>query len=50
MSDNVSRSNPASGDVSGWAVGFTVFAAIMMIMVGVWQALTGQVVASNSYR
>jgi hypothetical protein len=28
-------------DVSGWAVSFTVFAAIMMIMVGVWQALAG---------
>jgi hypothetical protein len=28
-------------DVSGWAVGFTVFAAILMIMVGVWQALEG---------
>jgi hypothetical protein len=28
-------------DVSGWAVGFTIFAAVMMIMVGVWQALEG---------
>jgi hypothetical protein len=28
-------------DVSGWAVSFTVFAAVMMIMVGVWQALAG---------
>jgi hypothetical protein len=28
-------------DISGWAVGFTVFAAVMMIMVGVWQALAG---------
>ena len=28
-------------DVSGWAVGFTVFAAVMMIMVGIWQALAG---------
>ena len=28
---------------SGWAVGFTVFAAIMMLMVGAWQALTGLV-------
>jgi tetrahydromethanopterin S-methyltransferase subunit F len=28
-------------DVSGWAVGFTVFAAVMMIMAGVWQALAG---------
>ena len=26
---------------SGWAVGFTVFAAIMMLMVGAWQALQG---------
>jgi hypothetical protein len=30
-------------DTSGWAVGFTVFAAIMMIMVGVFQALQGLV-------
>jgi hypothetical protein len=30
-------------DISGWAVGFTVFAAVMMIMVGVWQALAGLV-------
>ena len=28
-------------DISGSAVGFTVFAAVMMIMVGVWQALAG---------
>jgi hypothetical protein len=26
---------------SGWAVGFILFAAIMMIMVGIWQALQG---------
>src|SRR5512132_2674237 len=26
---------------SGWAVGFILFAAIMMIMVGIWQALEG---------
>jgi hypothetical protein len=29
------------GDISGWAVGGTVFAAVMMLMVGVWQALAG---------
>jgi hypothetical protein len=29
--------------VSGWAVGFTLFAAIMMIMTGVFQALAGLV-------
>jgi hypothetical protein len=28
-------------DVSGSAVGFTVFAAVMMIMVGIWQAMAG---------
>jgi hypothetical protein len=26
---------------SGWAVGFILFAGIMMIMVGIWQALQG---------
>jgi hypothetical protein len=26
-------------DTSGWAAGFTVFAAIMMLMVGLFQAL-----------
>jgi len=31
----------ADREVSGWAVGFTVFAAVMMIMVGVFQALQG---------
>jgi hypothetical protein len=28
-------------DTSGWVVGVTVFAAVMLIMVGVWQALAG---------
>jgi hypothetical protein len=46
MTDNVSRhSSPgrAGGDISGWAVGFTVFAAVMMIVVGIWQAISGLV-------
>jgi hypothetical protein len=30
-------------DTSGWAASFTLFAAIMMLMVGVWQALAGLV-------
>jgi hypothetical protein len=30
------RAEPA-----GWAVGFTVFAAIMMLMAGAWQAISG---------
>jgi hypothetical protein len=30
-------------DISGWAVGFIIFAAVMMILVGVWQALAGLV-------
>ena len=43
MTENASPypSTGRSEDPSGWAVGFTVFAAVMMIMVGVWQALAG---------
>jgi hypothetical protein len=37
-----SQSRSARGqETSGWAVGFILFAAIMMIMVGVFQALQG---------
>ena len=28
-------------DTSGWATGFILFAGLMMIMVGIWQALEG---------
>ena len=44
MTDDASR-YPSTGraETSGWAVGFTVFAAIMMLMVGVFQALQGLV-------
>jgi hypothetical protein len=31
------------GETTGWAVGFILFAAIMMIMVGVFQAIQGLV-------
>jgi hypothetical protein len=31
----------AGEDTSGWAVGFILFAGLMMIMVGIWQALEG---------
>jgi hypothetical protein len=41
MSDDVSQYPSTSRDPSGWAVGFTVFAAVMMIMAGVWQAISG---------
>jgi hypothetical protein len=44
MADDVSQYRPASRaveDSSGWAAGFTLFAALMMIMAGVWQALAG---------
>ena len=41
MTDSASQSPPAGPDPSGWAVGFTVFAAVMMITVGAWQALQG---------
>ena len=43
MTDDASRYPVASRGTSGWAVGFTVFAAVMMIMVGVWQAMAGLV-------
>jgi hypothetical protein len=31
----------AGEDTSGWATGFILFAGLMMIMVGIWQALEG---------
>jgi hypothetical protein len=30
-------------ETSGWATGFILFAGLMMIMVGIWQALEGLV-------
>ena len=36
-----SAARRADRETSGWAVGFILFAAIMMIMVGVFQALQG---------
>jgi hypothetical protein len=42
MTDDASRYPSTSRtETSGWAVGVTVFAAVMMIMVGAWQALEG---------
>jgi hypothetical protein len=41
MTDNASQNRSPSRDPSGWAVGFTIFAAVMMIMAGAWQALQG---------
>jgi hypothetical protein len=43
MTDDASRYPVASRGASGWTVGLTLFAAIMMIMVGVWQAMAGLV-------
>ena len=37
------RSTRRAEEPSGWAVGFILFAAIMMIMAGVFQALQGLV-------
>jgi hypothetical protein len=50
MSDEVaSRYSSAVGDeeVSGWAVGFVLVAAVFMIMAGVFQALAGLVAIFN---
>ena len=41
MTDDMAQYRSTSRKPSGWAVGFTVFAAIMMLMVGAWQALAG---------
>jgi hypothetical protein len=46
MADDVSQyraAGRARQETSGWAVGFTLFAAVMMIMAGIWQALAGLV-------
>jgi hypothetical protein len=42
MSDDASQyPSTRPTETSGLAVGFTVFAAVMMLMVGAWQALAG---------
>jgi hypothetical protein len=44
MADDVSQyraTSRAGEETSGWAAGFVLFAALMMIMAGVWQALAG---------
>jgi hypothetical protein len=38
---SASQARRADREASGWAVGFILFAAIMMIMTGVFQALEG---------
>lgn len=37
----------SSGSASGWAVGFTAFAAMMMILIGFFQAAMGLVAVFN---
>jgi hypothetical protein len=46
MSTETQR-RPASQEVSGWAVGGIVFAATMMVLIGVFQALAGLVALFN---
>jgi hypothetical protein len=44
MADDVSQYRAAGRtreESSGWASGFVLFAALMMIMAGIWQALAG---------
>ena len=53
MADNPAVQTPATippaarADPSGWAIGFTAFAALMMIMLGVFQAMAGLVALLN---
>ena len=41
------QTRSASQEVSGWAVGGIVFAATMMVLIGVFQALAGLVAIFN---
>ena len=46
MTDQAASQNRSAGrerEASGWAVSFTLFAAIMMLMAGMFQALAGLV-------
>ena len=46
MTDQATSQNQSAGrerEASGWAVSFTLFAAIMMLMAGMFQALAGLV-------
>jgi uncharacterized membrane protein len=46
MTDQATSQNQSAGrerEASGWAVSFTLFAAIMMLMAGTFQALAGLV-------
>jgi hypothetical protein len=49
MADDVSPryASAASEETSGWAVGFILFAGLMMIMVGIFQAFAGLVALFN---
>ena len=46
-SSSASRADRAGAETSGWAVGFVLFAGIMMLMVGCFQALEGLVAIFN---
>jgi hypothetical protein len=47
MSDVYDQVGGAEQEASGWAVGFILFAAIMMIMAGIFQAFAGLVALFN---
>ena len=41
MADDVSQYRSRTRETSGWAAGFVLFAALMMIISGIFQALQG---------
>src|SRR6478609_6108387 len=45
--DQVTRSSGSVAPTNGFAVGLTLFAAVMMIMIGVFQAIQGVVALFN---
>jgi hypothetical protein len=40
--------SPVREEPPGWAAGFIVFAAVMMLMAGIWQALAGLIAIFNN--
>jgi len=41
MATNEARNEPGVGRPSGWTVGFVIFAAVMMMIIGAFQVITG---------
>lgn len=47
MAQTYSRTQPTSTDPSGWAIGWTAFAAMMMTIQGLWWLIAGMIAIFN---